>query len=201
MSQADIAAAYDQLAESWQDSRFNPDNGLAQHRRALAFLDGPGGHALNVGCGASTRFNAPLRELRLTMEGVDLSARMVAFAREADPTITVHHADICTWQPPHPYRFITAWDSVWHVPLESQRALYLKLMAMLAPGGVLIFTAGGLDAPAEHHEDRMGPSLYYASLGIPALLATITEAACVCRHLEFDQWPEKHLVLIAQRAT
>lgn len=199
MDHADVAAAYDQLAERWLDANFPPTNGIAMHQRALAFLQGDGGHALNVGCGASTRFNGLLCERGLTLEGVDLSARMVALARAADPDVIVHHADVCEWQPTHRYRFITAWDSLWHVRLDLHRAVLLKLMAALAPGGVLVFTAGGLDEAGEHHDAQMGPNLYYATLGIPGLLAAIGDGGCVLRHLEFDQWPERHLVVVAER--
>ncbi len=200
MTHATIATAYDALAPQWRDDAFNPTNGIAQHERALVFLsDSAGGWALNVGCGCNTRFNGLLRGHGLCLEGVDVSARMLALAREADPLVELHHADVTEWQLPRAYRFITAWDSLWHVPLERQRALMLKLMAALAPGGVLLFTAGGLDAPGEHVDATMGPALYYATLGIPALLEVLTDGQCVCRHLEFDQWPEKHLVVIAQR--
>jgi hypothetical protein len=27
----------------------------------------------------------------------------------------------------------------------------------------------------------------------------IVESGCVIRHLEYDQWPEKHLVVVVQR--
>jgi len=75
----------------------------------------------------------------------------------------------------------------------------LKLMEALAPGGVFIFSAGGLDVAGEHVDDTMGPPLLYATLGIPGLLALVARAGCVLRHLEFDQLPEKHLALVAQR--
>lgn len=100
------AAAYDLLAERWQDAAFNPANGIGQHERALAFVDGAG-------------------------EG---------------------------------------------------------------------WSAGGLDQAAEHVDAAMGPALYYATLGIPGLIALVYEAGCACRHLEFDQHPEQHLFVIAQRA-
>jgi SAM-dependent methyltransferase len=195
-----VAAAYDELAERWRDGEFPQHNGIAHHRRALALLGPRDGVALNVGCGCNTRFNALLREHGLSPEGIDLSARMVELARAADSSVPIHHADICTWPMPRPYAFIGAWDSIWHVALNAQRALLLRLMGALAPGGVLLFTAGGLDGPAEHHDATMGPELYYASLGIPALLEVIAEGQCICRHLEFDQLPEKHLVVIAQRS-
>ncbi|VXC03945.1 class I SAM-dependent methyltransferase [Massilia sp. 9I] len=197
----DTAAAYDQLAERWLDADFDPLNGIKQHERALAFLgDGARGWALNVGCGCNTRFNPLLRAHGLEIEGIDVSSRMLALAQAADPGVTLHHADICAWQPPRSYRFITAWDSMWHVRLEEQRPLMLKLMGMLDAGGVMVFSAGGLDAPHEHDDATMGPLVHYSTLGIPALLALVAEGGCVCRHLEFDQYPQKHVYLIVQRA-
>jgi predicted TPR repeat methyltransferase len=174
---------------------------VAQHARALAYLRDPSpGWALNVGCGGNTRFNAVLRQRGLALEGVDVSERMLALARQADPGVALHHADVCDWPAPRRYRFITAWDSLWHVPLDRQRALLLKLMAALELGGVFVFSAGGLDAPGEHTDNFMGPELYYATLGIPGLLDLFGQAHCVCRHLEFDQFPQNHLVVIVQRA-
>jgi predicted TPR repeat methyltransferase len=197
---AAIASAYDEIAERWLDGRFNQDNGLRQHAQALRFLESAdGGWALNVGCGCNTRFNASMREHGMRIEGIDISARMVALAREADPGVLLHHADVCTWQAPRAYRFISAWDSIWHVALEEQRPLMLKLMHALESGGVFIFSAGGLDHADTHVDAAMGPAVGYSTLGIPGLLDVIAEAGCVCRHLEFDQHPEKHLVVDAQR--
>ena len=201
MQHSSIGSAYDLLAERWLDDQFNQANSVPQHGRALAFLpEGKGGWALNVGCGCNTRFNPLMRARQLQVEGIDISERMVALARAADPTATVHHADAVTWQPGRTYRFISAWDSIWHVQLAEQGALLRKLMRSLEAGGVFIFSAGGLDSPAEHVDSAMGPEVYYGSLGIPGLLQVVGEAGCICRHLEFDQYPEKHLCIIVQRA-
>ncbi|RZA35539.1 MAG: class I SAM-dependent methyltransferase [Lysobacteraceae bacterium] len=200
MSTLSTAAAYDLLAERWQDAGFNPANGVPQHERALAFLDGAReGWALNAGCGCNIRFNSLMRARGLRIEGVDVSARMIALARAADPEALLHLADLTSWEAPRAYRFITAWDSLWHVPLAQQAGLMARLMGALEPGGVIILSTGGLDSAGEHIDATMGPELYYATLGIPGLLALVNEAGCVCRHLEFDQYPEKHLFVIAQR--
>lgn len=194
------ASAYDLLAHNWLDERFSRTDGVPQHRLALRFLhDAGNGWALNVGCGCNTRFNGLLREHGLRIEGIDVSDRMVALARSADPEAGVHLGDICTWQPPRSYRFISAWDSIWHVRLSEQHALMLKLMRLLEPNGVFIFSAGGLDSPAEHTSSAMGPTVYYSTLGIPGILSVIQEAGCVLRHFEFDQWPQPHLVAVVQR--
>jgi hypothetical protein len=94
---------------------------------------------------------------------------------------------------------ISAWDSIWHVPLSSAEPLLVKLLRALSPGGVLIFTTGGVDAPGEHVDAAMGPAVYYSVLGITRTLEAIAASGCVLRHLEYDQLPEKHLVVIAQR--
>jgi predicted TPR repeat methyltransferase len=205
MPPSPIASVYDLLAERWLDGQFNQANGIEPHRRALAFLgdndgDGEESWALNVGCGCNTRFNPLLHGRGLRIEGIDISARMLELARAADPAVILHHADAVTWQARRHYRFMSAWDSIWHVQLAQQAALLHKLMRALAPGGVFIFSTGGLDAPGEHVDAYMGPEVYYGSLGIPGLLQVVNDAGCVCRHLEFDQYPQKHLYLIVQQA-
>jgi RimJ/RimL family protein N-acetyltransferase len=42
--------------------------------------------------------------------------------------------------------------------------------------------------------------MYHATLGIPKTLQILAEAGCVCRHLEYDQHPELHVYIIAQKA-
>ncbi len=124
---------------------------------------------------------------------------MLALARAKHPSVTFHHADICTWAFPQRYDFISAWDSIWHVPLERHPAVLEKLCAALNPGGILIFTSGGVDTPGHVTNPCHGQPLYHAALGIPQLLRLIDQFGCVCRHLEYDQHPESHLYLIVQK--
>lgn len=201
MNPADIAKGYDQLAEHWASDKFPQDNGIAQHERALAFVKIKR-RALDIGCGASGR----LIELLLAqgfdvagVEGVDISERMLSLARNHHPQTTFHQADICTWQLPHTYDFISAWDSIWHIPLSEQTQVLSRIMQALNPGGVFIFTTGGLDKPSEKTDAFMGPEMYYSVLGIPATLALVEKCGCVCRHLEYDQPPELHVYLIVQK--
>jgi hypothetical protein len=45
----------------------------------------------------------------------------------------------------------------------------------------------------------MGPEVYYASLGLNAYLSILMDAGCIIRHVEFDQYPEQHTIMIAQK--
>lgn len=198
MNPIELGKAYDQIAELWTSDSFNRTNGILQHERAIAFAKQKG-RALDVGCGCSGRIIDLMLQHGFEVEGVDISSRMLALARQRHPAITFHHADICEWEVPARYDFISAWDSIWHVPLAQNEHVLTKLLRALAAGGVCIFTTGGLDAPEEKVDSSMGPAVYYSVLGIPRTLELIAETGCVCRHLEYDQHPELHLCVIAQR--
>jgi len=194
-----IGKAYDQIADRWNSDAFDRSNGIAQHERAVAFVEGRG-TALDVGCGSSGRFIDLLLAKGFSVEGIDISERMIALAKNRHPNLIFHHADICEWELPRNYDFITAWDSIWHAPLASQEPIIRKLLSGLNSKGVCIFSTGGIDAPNEKTDSYMGPEVSYSALGIPRLLEVIGASDCVCRHLEYDQYPQQHLYLIAQKA-
>lgn len=200
MTPSQIAATYDRIAPHWDDPAFDRTNGMAQHARALGFVRAVGS-ALDVGCGSSGRIVSLLVDHGFHVEALDLSAEMLRRARRHHPGLTYHHADICTWEFEQRYDFISAWDSIWHVPLTRQLEVIRKLCGGLAPQGVLIFTTGGVDAPDEVMGTCFGQPLYHAAPGIPAILRVLEASSCQCRHLEFDAGPDdKHVYLIAQRA-
>ena len=197
MEPTEIAASYDAIASRWLGTHLET-NGIGPHERALRFREG-GGVALDVGCGCNDRFRRLLEGHGYEVDGLDVSGEMIALARARHPEATFHHADVCGWTPSRRYDFITAWDSIWHVPLDRAEAILSKLCGALAPGGVFLWTTGGVDGPEEKRDSAMGPEVYYGVPGIPRTLEVIAEAGCVCRHLEFDQLPERHVFLIAQK--
>jgi len=198
MNPQDVGNSYDQIASRWDSDRFPRENGIAQHERAIAFTDlrGP---ALDIGCGSSGRVIDLLLEHGFAPEGLDVSGKMLELARRRHPGLSFHHADICEWQFPHSYSFISAWDSIWHVPLQAQERVLLKILQGLSPGGVAAFTLGGTEDPAETLDSHMGPPMYHSTMGLPRTLQLIAEAGSVCRHLEYDQYPELHVYIICQR--
>ena len=198
MNPREVARSYDQLADQWNSDLFQRSYGIVQHERAIAFLKEKR-RALDIGCGSSGRIIDLLTNHGFDPEGLDLASRMIELAKRRHPNVNFHHADICEWNFPREYDFISAWDSIWHLPLAKQEPVLRKIMQNLAPGGVCIFTTGGLDGPSEKVDSAMGPEMYYSTPGIPNILRLISEIGCVCRHLEYDQYPELHLYIIVQR--
>jgi RimJ/RimL family protein N-acetyltransferase len=195
MTPEQVAASYDQIADQWLDLS---TYGFAPIERAVAFMKRKG-VALDVGCGTGRCLDLLARH-GFTTDGIDASAEMIALARQRHPDARLVHADICVWELPRPYDLIVAWDSVWHVPLDRQKLVLTKLCRGLSEGGVLVYSTGGTDLPEEKRDSCMGPPMYHASLGIPKTLHVLADAGCVCRHLEYDQPPETHVYLIAQKS-
>ncbi len=199
MTPGEIASSYDALAQHWASSKFDSENGIAQHKRALKFLQKKGS-AIDIGCGSSGRFIDLLIAEGFDVAGLDLSAEMIRLARVRHPQVDFQHADVCLWEPSKRYQFITAWDSIWHLPLDSQARVLAKLCAALTSDGVIIFSAGGLHGANERRDSQMGVPMYHATIGIPGILRTLHESGCVCMHLEFDQYQELHVYVIAQKS-
>jgi SAM-dependent methyltransferase len=198
MDPAATGRAYDKIAPAWQDLP-NKSYGIAQFERAIQFTKNRGA-ALDIGCGSQGRIIDLLLRYGFSPEGIDVSAEMIALARQKHPNVFFHVADICQWDLVKQYDFISAWDSTWHLPLEQQEPVLKKICDGLAPGGVYIFTTVGFDAPSEQRaQSCWGVDLHYGILGIPMLLDLLTKFGCVCRHLEYDQYPEQHLYVIAQK--
>ena len=141
-----------------------------------------------------------LRGEGFSPEGVDVSEQMIRLAKKRHPDIALYHDDICEWTNKETYDLISAWDSIWHIPLDQQEAVLTKLVSWLNPTGVLIFSFGGADQSGDHIDDFMGPNLYYSTLGVDGFLNVFLRLGCICRHLEYDQYPELHAYLIVQKS-
>lgn len=199
MNPIEIGKAYDEITHIWAGEDFDKNNGIEQHKRAVMFARNRG-KALDVGCGCTGRFIELLLSEGFAPEGVDISKEMIRLAKLRHPEVVFHHQDICEWPLEEKYDFITAWDSIWHIPLNQQKPVLTKLVASLNVGGLLIFTFGGTVEPSDHTDNFMGPTVYYSTLGTNGFLKLFIELGCICRHLENDQNPKSHTYLIVQKA-
>ncbi len=198
MNPSEIGKAYNQITHLWESEKFNRKNGIEQHEKAISFVENRG-NALDIGCGCTGRFIDLLLSKGFEPEGVDISDEMIRLAKQRHPQIAFHQQDICEWTLPKKYDFITAWDSIWHIPLEQQENVLTKIVNSLNTGGVFIFSFGGTNESGGHKDNFMGPEVYYSSLGTNGFLSLLMKLGCICRHLEYDQYPELHTYLIVQK--
>ncbi|WP_394391243.1 class I SAM-dependent methyltransferase [Shewanella woodyi] len=199
MKPVDIGKAYSQITHIWDRDKFDMSNGVEQHKKAISFVE-KRGNALDIGCGCTGRFIELLSNEGFTSSGLDVSTEMLNIARKRHPDIHFILGDICECELPEKYDFITAWDSIWHVPLIEQRNVLTKIVEKLNVGGVFIFSFGGTEKESFHTDNFMGPEVYYSSLGTNGFLTLFIELGCIIRHLEFDQYPELHTYLVVEKA-
>lgn len=194
----DTAARYDRIAQWWQAQHKDSLYGIAQLERAIRFTSKKR-LALDIGCGSSGRFIKVLSQHGFQAEGLDISSEMVDLAKQLHPDITFYRTDICCWTPTKPYSLIVAWDSTFHLPLEMQEPVTKKLCDALEADGVLIFTCGGGYKHSEVSGTFQSQDFEYSTLGVNAFLKILNEQYCTCLHLEYDQYPQNHVYIIAQK--
>ena len=193
MKPMEIGRLYDAIASWWDEKQDGSATGLVFIRRIIHLATNRR-KALDVGCGCGGRVIATLSGAGYQVVGIDVSAVMLQLARSRHPDSHFIHADICEWLPSEQYDVIIAWDSIFHTPYDKQRRVVGKLCGALAPGGAILFTAGGIDG--EVTGEMYGRTFYYASLSEEEYLQVLRERGCKYILLERDQHPEEHLVVL-----
>lgn len=191
-----IGEKYDKIAEWWHVYHQNSDYGLSQLERAISYCKS-NVSALDVGCGSGGRIINKLESKGFAVTGIDASKQMIKIAKTCHAEAQFVLADICTWNTTLRYDLVVAWDSIFHLPLTMHASVVAKLCSMLNKDGILLYTLG--DEYGEHESDWHNDQFYYSSIGINGNLKILIENNCECRHLELDQYPEKHVCIIAQK--
>lgn len=197
VAKVDIGQQYDALAAWWDACHASSTYGVAQVTRALDCAK-PGGAALDVGCGAGGRFVRLLQSRDFTITGLDASAEMIRLAQGNHPDCYFIQADIAVWDTDCKFDFILAWDCLFHLPLASQVPVLTKLCGLLASGGTLIHRFG--DDVGEHSDTWREQRFHYSSIGMAQTVRVLQDLGLRVRHLELDQYPEKHAYAIAIKA-
>ena len=191
-----IGDQYDKIAKWWDDYHTSSNYGVAQVTRALKFA-GPKGTALDVGCGSGGRLLRLLENANFQITGLDASAQMVRLAKDNHAGADFIHGDIRQWESGLTFDFILAWDSLFHLPLAAQKPVLEKLCRLLSVGGVMIHTFG--DDIGQHTDVWKDQTFAYSSIGIAANVDILSRNGLSLRHLELDQYPEKHAFIISQK--
>ena len=193
MRPTDTGHLYDRIAAWWDNQEDQLTAGI-QFVQAAIKLSANKGKALDVGCGSGGRIITALSGAGFQVTGLDVSEAMIENARKRHPGSRFIPGDICEWQPQEQYDAIIAWDSIFHVPYSAQRRVVVKLCEALAKGGVILFTAGGVDG--ETTGEMRGLDFYYSSLAEEQYLRIMKEHGCKCVLMQRDQYPEEHVVFI-----
>ena len=189
-----LGTKYDRIAQSWHVELSTSSYGLNFLKKAISYCS-QSISCLDVGCGAGGRFIHLLEDRGFTVTGLDVSAEMLKIAKQVHPKLHLKNADITTVEMKQNYDLIVAWDSIFHLPLNKHEQVLRKLASCLNAGGVLLYTFG--DTEGEHTDTWHDDQFYYSSIGVNGNLATLLDSGLKPVHLEMDQFPLNHVVVIA----
>ncbi len=185
---------YDKIVLWWHERHNDSHYGIPALERAVSMCSNKKS-ALDVGCGSGGRYVRTMQRAGFAVTGVDVSGKMTELARRNHPEHNFIHADICQWTTDERFDLITAWDSIFHLPLAMHEPVIRKLCNMLNNSGVLMYTFG--DAVGEHTDTWHNEQYYYSSIGIEGNLNLLMNCGLTPVHLELDQYPQKHVCIMA----
>ena len=164
-----VVATYQVVAEDFARAR---SRALTERRwldRALNHA--PGRDVLDIGCGPGLPIATYLAERRCRITGVDGADAMCDLYQQAVRSADVYHADMRSMDIRDRFDLLIAWDSLFHLTPDDQRAIFPVFARHARPRAVLLFTSGpealegsGLAAGAPVYHASLSPEGYAQAL-------------------------------------
>ncbi|MGQ0735037.1 MAG: class I SAM-dependent DNA methyltransferase [Acidobacteriota bacterium] len=194
-----VGEGYDRIAEAWQRARTGDSfKERALIERLVAPLP-PKARILDLGCGGGEPIGRVLSTLGFDLTGVDVSARLLAYARRAVPGATFLQGDMRTLRVDGQFDAIVAWDSVFHLPREDHAPLFSRFRHWLRPKGRLLLSIGGSDE-AGFTSEMWGVRFFYSGHQPAQARGLLAEAGFHIEHWEVDDPTSRgHVAIIALR--
>ncbi|MEM6848863.1 MAG: methyltransferase domain-containing protein [Pseudomonadota bacterium] len=167
----DILPTYDRVGRAFAEERVKDlfeKPALDRFRAAL-----PGPRVLDVGCGSGDPIALYLARNGCAVTGLDGARTMVELFRETLPAAQCYHADMRTFDLGEKFDGVLAFNSLFHLTVEDQRAALARMAAHAGPDAALMFTSGPDAGEAFGHVD--GVAVYHASLAPADYCALLLE--------------------------
>lgn len=183
-----IVDLYQRHATAWDQVRrantrgFQSEQAWLQRFRQLM---GAGRQVLDLGCGGAEPLASYLIEHGCELTGVDSSNALLELCRQRHGEQRWIHADMRDLALGEDFAGILAWNSLFHLAPDDQRAMFAVFERHARPGCALMFTSG--PAAGEAIGEFEGEALYHASLD-PGEYCTLldTHGFEVVRHVSED---------------
>jgi SAM-dependent methyltransferase len=186
--------SYDEIAATYTERMFAELAGKPLDRHLLNRLaEDVRGHGLvaDLGCGPG-HVARDLHEQGVRMLGIDLSPRMIDWARKHSPDIEFRVGDMRALElPAGALAGIVAFYSLIHIDEREMGPTLRELRRVLTPGGLLL-VAFHIGAETVHREELRGHpvSLDFRFLMLSLMVARLTEAGVLLmERVEREPYP------------
>ena len=137
----DNVRSYGRIAEMWDRNRRERgiDPAVADWSKMLPH----DAAILDIGCGSGYPIDVFLSGRGFTVTGIDPSKEMIGLANRLElDGASFQACGLFEFEPDAPFDAVIAFDSLFHIDLDSQPAIYPKVASWLKPGGLFLFTHG-----------------------------------------------------------
>ena len=133
-----IKQSYDNIADTWYEKRewyieqASIDEAIAHLPAAAKILD--------VGCASGKPIAAYLVEKGFDVYGVDISPKLLEYAKKVIPEQQLFLSDICDFSTDIQFDAIVCWSALFHIHADHHLDVLKKLYSFLRPNGILLIT-------------------------------------------------------------
>ena len=178
-----IISLYERHAASYDHDRGRRLQEKAWLDRFLAEIR-PSGSVLDIGCGMGEPVARYIIESGFDLVGIDSSPSLIEMCRTRFPQNEWIVGDMRDLAIGRRFDGLLAWDSLFHLSRDDQRAMFARFETHAAPGAALMFTSGPSDGEAIG--SYRGEPLYHASLSPAEYRQLLTAHGFVVRAFVAD---------------
>ena len=137
----DNVLSYGRIAEAWDRNR--RERGIDPEVVEWSKMLPPDAAILDIGCGSGYPIDVFLCGRGFTITGIDPSKEMIDLANRLKlDGASFQPCGLFAFEPDAPFDAVIAFDSLFHIDLDSQPAVYPRVASWLKPGGLFLFTHG-----------------------------------------------------------
>ena len=194
----DVIRTYEQVAPEWEATRLRTLFERPWLGRMTAGL-GRTSRILDLGCGTGEPIAAYLIAQGFRVTGVDGARAMIDICRTRWPDGDWRVADMREMDLEMRFDAVMAWNSVFHLTMDEQRAALPRIAAHVAPGGRLMMTVGP-GAGDDVMGTVAGRPVPHASLALSEYAAILErEGLPIRRFTAEDPDCNGHTVILAEK--
>ena len=194
-----VESGYDDIARTYHEQR----DKFKSHELLTKFssLLPPGGHVLDVGCGAGVPVARFLVNAGFKVTGVDVSSSMLELARVHVPEANFVKMDMRQLEfDADCFDGICAFYSLFHVPREEHLQVLIGFNRLLRQGGILLFSSGR--GAWEGVEDFHGARMFWSHPDREVTRQMVMDAGFAVIMSEVQEHGgEKHYWVMAKKST
>jgi len=162
-----------------------------------------GAKILDLGCGPGIPYDKYLVERGFRITGVDISQKHVDMARKNVPNAKFIKGDMSRIKfDQKSFNAVISLYSIFHIPKEEHKNLFLKIHKMLKDDGLMLVTLGTEPSKKEDIEDFIGSKMVWSSYSMEENIKSVKDSGFEIIHQEEEGKKgdeEHHLWILARK--